>query len=301
MSEFYFPARDRLNAKIEEFLTVQKEQLNRIISIKEDLIKFERYEDIVGWEMVEVEIERSLNKIRTLGKNKSTFEFNLEYFKKMKTFDDNIKKIAEHYDKVPIFDGLVSDQDYQNSDIKIMWILKEANSTEEDESWDLREHILNELKTDKGILKGWSPTFKKIIYVTNGILNNLSWNDELYHPSYKPEVIDELKKIAFINIKKVGGGSVANKNELSKYYDYSKHLLFEQINEYNPNIIIFGGTYNFFHKDLKLEFDKFGSCEATMVDNTIYIDAYHPQYTIKEEIYFNDILKAVRHYKPSNV
>lgn len=216
----------------------------------------------------------------------------------MKNFDNEIKKIAENFKREPIFDGIVSEKDYQNSEIKILWILKDPNSTGEDGSWDMRGHIKNNLKTETGILKGSSPTFKKIIYVTNGILNNLSWNDELFHPSYKPGVIDELKKIAYINIKKTGGGPVANENDIREYYNYSKNLLFEQIKEFKPNIIIFGGTYKFFQEDLNLgALENFGSCSAIFKNDTLYIKAYHPMYTIKEEIYFNDILKAVNHNK----
>ena len=142
----------------------------------------------------------------------------------MRNFDNEIKKIAEHFKREPIFDGIVSEKDYLNSEIKILWILKDPNSTGEDGAWDMREHIKTNLKTESGILKGWSPTFKKLIYVTNGILNNLSWNDELSHPSYKPEVIDELKKIAYINIKKAGGGPVANANDIQEYYNFWWHI-----------------------------------------------------------------------------
>jgi hypothetical protein len=216
----------------------------------------------------------------------------------MKNFDNEIKRIAEHFKREPIFDGIVSEKDYLNSEIKILWILKDPNSNGEDGAWDMRKHIKIKLKTEKGILKGWSPTFKKLIYVTNGILNNLSWNDELSHPSYKPEVIDELRKIAYINIKKAGGGPVANANDIQEYYNYSKNLLFEQIKEFKPSIIIFGGTYKFFQEDLELStLEDFGSCSAIFKNETLYIKAHHPMYTIKEEIYFNDILKAVNHNK----
>lgn len=67
-------------------------------------------------------------------------------------------------------------------------------------------------------------------------------------------------------------------------------LLFEQIKEFKPKIIIFGGTYKFFQED-------FGSCSAISQNDTLYIKAHHPMYTIKEEIYFNDILRAVSYNK----
>lgn len=219
----------------------------------------------------------------------------------MTNFDKEIQKIGEHFKKPPIFDGIVCEKEYEKANPKILWVLKEANSTGEDESWDMREHIRLKLKTKTGILKGWSSTFKKIIYVTNGVLNNLTWNDELYHPGFKPSVIDELKKVAYINIKKTGGGAVANKSELQRYYYFSKQLLLDQINAFHPSIVIFGGTYKFFENDLNLgKLKSFGSCKSISKDGRIYISAYHPMYTIKEEDYFNDILKAVK-YKTNEI
>jgi len=212
----------------------------------------------------------------------------------MKRFDKKIKEVAKHYGKPAIFDGIVNQKEYEKANPKILWILKEANSTGENESWNMREHINQKLKTESGIRKGWSATFKKIIYVTNGILNNITWSEELYHPGYKPSVIDELKKIAYINIKKIGGGSVANKNEIQEHYNFSKELLFEQINEFKPTIIIFGGTFKFFEKDLNLgKLKSFGSCNSKTKDGRTYVSAYHPMYTINEEIYFNDIKNAI--------
>lgn len=130
-------------------------------------------------------------------------------------------------------------------------------------------------------------------------MNNLSWNDDLHHPSYKPKVIDELKKVAYINIKKTGGGVVANDRELKEYYEYSKPILFQQIEKFNPDIIIFGGTFKFFQNDLDLGILKdFGTCKAVKHNSRIYIDSKHPAYfKIKEEDYFTDILMAVNHYK----
>lgn len=217
----------------------------------------------------------------------------------MKNFDEEIKKIAEHFNREPIFDGVIDEDKYLKSETKILWILKDPNSSGENGSWNMREHIKSKLKTKKGILKGWSTTFKKIIYVTNGILNNLEWNDELLHPTTEPYVIDELQKVAYINIKKTGGGSNSLDNELKEYYDFSKEILFQQIEEFSPDIIIFGGTFKFFSEDLNLgKLVDFGSCYAIKKNNRIYIDSKHPAYfSLKEEKYFNDILKAVNQLK----
>lgn len=214
----------------------------------------------------------------------------------MRDFKEEIEEIANYFRGEPIFDGLVNEKEYEKSSTKILWILKEANSTGESGSWDMRGHLNSKIKTKDGILTGWSNTFKKIIYVTNGILNDLAWNDDLHHPGYDPDVIDELKKIGFINIKKVGGGASANPIEIGEYYSKSKTLLFNQIDEFNPDVIIFGGTFKYFKDDMKVHsMMEFGSCHASLSEKRILIDAYHPAYyKIKEETYFNYILRAYR-------
>ena len=213
----------------------------------------------------------------------------------MKNFDAQIKELAKQEKQEPIFDGIVNEKEYNAANKKILWILKEANSTGEEGSWDMRKHIDERLNTGKGILKGWSGTFKKIVYVTNGLLNNLEWNDNLRHPSSDPNVINELKKMAYINVKKTGGSSRTDSNMLREHYNKNKTLLFEQIKEFKPDILIFGGTFKYFKEDLDVsQMNNYGSCKATNINGQIYIDAYHPQYTIKEETYFNDIINAVK-------
>ncbi|WP_197275397.1 hypothetical protein [Nonlabens sp. YIK11] len=214
----------------------------------------------------------------------------------MKTFNDEIENIGRLSNRAPIFDGIVNEHKYLSSNIKLMWILKDANSTGEDESYDLREAI-NTLKRDYGIRKDWENTFRNIIYVTNGILNDASWEDIPY-PKDDPSTVDILQNIAFINVKKVGGGSRSKENEIYNHYQKYKAILFEQIDEFNPDVIIFGNTYRYFKEDLGLnQMNIFGSCHATVKDNRIYLSAYHPNARIKEKVYFDDIMTAYNAFR----
>ncbi|WP_027075706.1 hypothetical protein [Maribacter antarcticus] len=209
----------------------------------------------------------------------------------MKNFDKEIERIGEHFGKPPIFDGIVSEKDYEKAEPKILWILKDANSTGEEESYDLRDAI-NNLKTEYGIRKGWEKTFSNIIYVTNGILNQTEWENMPY-PKDEPSIINVLKQIAYINIKKVGGGSKSVESELNEHFLKSKELLINQIVEFNPDVVIFGNTYRFFKNDLGLnQMNIFGTCHAIAKADRIYIDAYHPNARIAGKEYFEDILKA---------
>lgn len=214
----------------------------------------------------------------------------------MKNFNLEIENAAKLFEKPPIFDGVVNENEYANANVKILWILKDANSTGEEDAYDMRLAI-SDLKTETGIRKGWANTFSNIVYVTNGILNNSNWEDvRNYYDD--PTVVDALKKIAYINVKKTGGTSQSIENELQDHYNKTKELLFNQINEFNPDVIIFGNTFRFFENDLDLnEMDSFGTCKATKDAKRIYINAYHPNARISQEDYFNDILKAYNHFK----
>lgn len=211
--------------------------------------------------------------------------------------ENKIKSLSKDLGEQPIFDGIVNQEIYEKTSPKILWVLKEVNTKSEQDPFDMRKHLNSKIKTKNGIEKGWEKTFLKIIYVTNGILNNLDWNDDLKHPTPHPEVIDELKKIAYINIRKTSGGnSKSLEKNLKSHYQKSKHILLAQIKEFKPEIIIFGGTFKFFKNDVQLkhQMKSYGSCNALKEDGVVYIDAYHPQYfVIKSEQYFIDIKRAL--------
>lgn len=214
----------------------------------------------------------------------------------MRNFNNEIKNIGKEWKLPPVFDGIVNEQKYQNSEIKIMWVLKDPNSTGEYGSYDLREAI-NTLKCEYGVRKEWGKTFNNIIYVTHGILNNAKWEDIPY-PKNEPDIVDVLQNIAYINIKKIGGGAKSKDKEINEHYQKHKRLLLEQINEFNPDVVIFGSTYDYFKEDLKLnQMNIFGSCHATAKDNRIYLAAYHPNARMRQKDYFNDIITAYTAFK----
>lgn len=131
--------------------------------------------------------------------------------------------------------------------------------------------------------------------MTTGILQNKIWDDNLYHAGYKPDTIDILKDIAFINVKKVGGASRAKVDELREAYSKTKDLLFKQIEIVKPEVVIFGGSYFLFKNDWPCTMQSFGTCDAGVEESKIMIDAYHPAYfTISQQQHFEDILRAYK-------
>ena len=200
-----------------------------------------------------------------------------------------------------IHDGIVDFTQYNKTSPKILWILKEANSSES--GWTMRE-ALNDLKEKSGGLKtGWANTFTSIIYTTNGVFTGEDW-DSMGNFHQDQSIIEVLQKVAYINVKKVPGGSNADWNLIKEYYSENKTALHQQIQLINPEIIIFGGTYNFFDDDF---FELFGELEAHVENNSLHIyqnkdylllNAYHPNNrVIKHSTYCNLILEAVKNWQ----
>ncbi|SEM31988.1 hypothetical protein SAMN04488008_1166 [Maribacter orientalis] len=191
-----------------------------------------------------------------------------------------------------ILDGIVSTQHYELAKPKILWILKEPHSG--NESWDVRKRIQTLRENDR-IAIGFDKTFTRIVYTTNAILNNIPWSEGRIRTN--PEMIDELQKMAYINVKKTGGASKTKPITLEQAYNKSKDILFKQIELIKPDVLIFGGTFYLFEKDLglpKLNIYGSGTCHAQSKNGQIFLNVYHPQKPVITKDYVDDIMLAVK-------
>ncbi len=139
-----------------------------------------------------------------------------------------------------VSDGLVSEQDYLNSDIKICIVLKEVNDPDGG-GWDLREFLANGARPQ---------TWNNIVRWVNGIRNiecDIPWKD-LEHIS-KEERKSSLKSICVINLKKSPGTHTTDNTSLNKVANEDRNYIERQFFLYNPDITICGGTGDLF-KDI---------------------------------------------------
>ncbi|GIZ16274.1 hypothetical protein [Capnocytophaga catalasegens] len=162
-----------------------------------------------------------------------------------------------------VIDGIINPERYLKAKYRILWILKEANSI--DSSWSVIENYKR---------KDWletygrsNPTLKRLIYTSYAILNGSEWADIPW--SNEAKGYDCLQDIAFINIKKEPGDSSANGTEIQEAYYKDKQLLQEQINMCDADIVIFGNTLQYFHKEL------FEGLETAERQDTEYGNAYY--------------------------
>ena len=189
---------------------------------------------------------------------------------------------------LPIADGIINIENYINAKNKILWILKEPV-----DEWVIVE------KTGKPRNGGWNlvlDIYDKLTMEDIKKDRNLFVAKKIMEATHKllPEINDPLlafKSIAYINIKKIPGGSSkcrksSSRAILKKEYIKSKDLLREQIETYNPDIIICGNTLQFFSEDNYFEkskgvrqpFKEGKNYCFYPLKNRLYINIHHPAF-----------------------
>ena len=146
-----------------------------------------------------------------------------------------------------IRDGILDVEKYKAAPVKILWILKEANSSD-DEIGDMRPCLTSLHSKDdvNRIDPVWGKTWTPVAYSTYGIFEKMNWRDIPDIKSDAQEVLKHMPYIAHINVKKIAGESKADDKEMSMFFDQYKALIYEQIEIINPDVIIFGGTFHHF-------------------------------------------------------
>ncbi|MBQ3048774.1 MAG: hypothetical protein IJC94_02345, partial [Oscillospiraceae bacterium] len=133
-----------------------------------------------------------------------------------------------------VTDGIVDEQEYLNSPRKILFLLKEVNGGEK---WNLCEFLKDGAK---------SQTWNNVARWTKGIFEierEIPWSEFDSGEEQNERIRKEmLAKICVVNIKKAPGGNTSIKDEIDNAAEQDADFLKRQINIYNPEIIVCGGT-----------------------------------------------------------
>lgn len=222
---------------------------------------------------------------------------NRDSFKKScDVISEKIKSLGESV----VIDGVVDIDSYLKSPIKVMWILKETNS---DGSWSIVDNYKNhEWLTKCNVLM----SIRRVIYTSYGImhLEIKEWKD--FPWSHEEECQLALRNIAFVNINKVPGGSVADDDEIQNAYTRNRELLKLQFDTYDPDVIIFGNTLKYVNaEDFDVDFSEANRRRTEKTDthyyegkNKLFINAWHPSYYrgVTDKDYVIDIVDIVRNW-----
>jgi len=113
----------------------------------------------------------------------------------------------------------------------------------------------------------------------------------------EPEIFESM---AYINLKKISGGSRANLAKIAKAYQQSKGLILKQIEVFKPDVVIFCGmTMHLLSADLGIEKKAINKdCKYayyTKLKSTVYINTYHPaQMRITHKDHYAAIMEACK-------
>ncbi len=215
-------------------------------------------------------------------------------------------------------DGAFDREQYQKAPYRVVWILKEP--------LDYPFNSQRECFEDACKKENLGPTWEPMAYVAYGILNIKggkypSWEKipQLFqHPTGSAA---SLKSVASINVKKIPNdqcnGKSVNK-EIIESFEANKDLIFKQLDDLDPQILIFGypeelkciveQIYQHFEGETEQykiqEHINDGTVAATAnkSKSRLYLWAYHPSYyksEIKQCTYYEDILKAVSDFLQS--
>lgn len=216
-------------------------------------------------------------------------------------FNNKCNEIIKMFKDNECIDGVIDPECYFNQKLKLLWILKEANS---EESFSFTEKFTN----PEWLKKYGSSiaTIRRVIYTSYGILDpqNKEWKE---FPWSNDEYCQEkLKSIAYINIKKKPGGSISVNDEIKAAYTENQKILKQQIETYNPDIIVFGNTMSYINNsdfeglvNARLQITEFGN-HYYITDKKLYIHTWHPAVRGKgfnDEKYVMDIVNITRKFK----
>lgn len=137
-----------------------------------------------------------------------------------------------------VSDGVVSEEDYENSNPKIAVILKEVNDPDGG-NWDLRD------KLREGIgYKIWCNVARWVYGIKN--LGSIpDWGEFQDKVDEAEERKELFKSICVMNLNKSPGGSVASES-WKKIAEEDKEYIQNQYAIYKPDITLCGGTSDVF-------------------------------------------------------
>ena len=205
-------------------------------------------------------------------------------------FNEWEQTVSEYKGKF-VRDGIVNENLYQIASTKILFITKEPNNPNE-EAGDFREWWRDKIKYAFSCrLEEWS----------YGLLNNFPEYDEVWK---EKRTHNAIQQIAFMNIKKSGGGGNSELNRMMEHLKMNFDFLQREIEIIDPDIIITGTTWNKLRNGLfpEIKWQNSGYDIAIgRYKKAKVIDYYHPSsrtppaasYSLLQNIFSSDKFKKI--------
>ncbi|WP_201571024.1 hypothetical protein [Psychrobacter nivimaris] len=176
------------------------------------------------------------------------------------------KNRESHRGKLFITDGVIDKELWDNSQNRVLFLLKEAYDSKRVEgSWDLPALIRREKVSGR--------TFKPMAQWAYGIHGLMDNKGIIPFQEDGPDVKLALLSSSIINLKKSSGAKKSSSKNLARYVEEDWDLISEQIAIIQPKIVICGNTWCLIRT--KISHQKI-SDRAYLSGSVLYIDYWHP-------------------------
>lgn len=187
-------------------------------------------------------------------------------------------------------DGIVDEEAYVESNLRVVLVLKEANS--EHGGWDLRKKLAASPNWQT-----WS-TVTRWVRGLRQLDRSLPWSEIAATPSVA-ERAEALRSICVVNLKKEAGGSQSNHDAIARFAREDASFLAEQFELCDPDVVICGGVGDLVNQVMRLgpwartsrglEFVQRGKCHV--------LNYYHPQVRYPIQMLYYSLIDGVRELK----
>ena len=234
------------------------------------------------------------------------------------------KKKYPEQELYPLTDGVADISEFLNRNYRVMFILKEGYDDFDEYGYPLGGGWMITAGDQKGDYPNKvSLTWRRIMQVSYGIFfeeKDFSKIPKIPSSFKGTDVYGRIiKSVAYINTNKMPAYKTSNDYDLRENFNFWKDILQEQMQLYDPEIVIFCGTYKFYKNsfselfgtkapsdtDMKINGDS-NIVKGAFKDskNRLFINAVHPgNGYLKggDEAFFSDIIKVVNDYKKNKL
>ena len=207
----------------------------------------------------------------------------------------------------PIYDGVVAPAAYLAASPRLMWILKEPYDDWDENGapcgggWTMFKDVAERKTLAESV--NANPALRNVAYASHAILNGIgSYSDEPWISDAPDAYEKALQSIAFVNIGKMPAGRTTDNARLFSCYARWKDILFEQMELYDSDMVVFGNTLQCFAPEMGIDLSK-PLCSVTRGGSTVDVHAWrgkrilwapHPAAHVPPGEWVDSVIEAAR-------
>lgn len=177
-----------------------------------------------------------------------------------------------HADKTFVRDGPIDWKEWSKVSRRVLFLAKEAyGESQFHESWDLSRLVREEWKGPKykfwWTLGYWAYGIQRL---RKGHIPVSPFSGELWK-----DVTESVLATSLVNIKKSGGRSSSNEDDLEQYVAQDSRLICEQVKCLSPHVIVCCGTWTLVRNFLWPNAEQMSE-RVYRIDNMLVLDYWHP-------------------------